>query len=521
MIDSVSQSSGAASDLKKGRRQNRPDAQTDRLPPHSEDMERGVLGCILLRPEDCLDPAAERLPDPQAFYDLRHQEIYGELLALRAARLPIDLLTLQQRLKDRGLLEQIGGIPYLNQLQDGVPSAANLSYYLEIVAEKHWLRRALALCAEITGRIYDFAGDVEALRDQIAQDLFMLCEDRAQSTDQPMSAVLAAVHEQFIKSARRGVKRKVGPMTGFNFVDNVVPGFGRGEFVVIPARPSTGKSAWAMQVAEYQVLREKEPAALFTLEMTAANLGFRAVCQRGGVDMVQFLNGFFQTSDMEKLAGASQDLSVETLRVDEAPGLCIEDLEIRARRLVARHGVRVLWIDYLQLLSVRQRQRQWNTNDEVAHISKRLKRLALELKITVVALSQMNREIEKEIGRRPRLSDLRDSGQIEQDADIIAALWRPDLSTNKMKAAIADILPRMDMVPQNWRHEREWKNHLEIVKLTILKQRNGPSNKDATLVFIKPWTRFVDAYRPGADTRPGAGEPAPAAQRELGEESDE
>ena len=512
MIDSVSEGAGGLP--KKHALKNT--VGVDRLPPHALEAEQGALGCVLLSPGETVDTLFEALPDVLAFYDLRNQTIYHALAEMRERKEPIDVITLQQRIKDRGLLEEIGGIPYLNALQDSVPSAANVAYYCEIVAEKFLLRKWLAACASITERIYSFEGDVDTLNAEVSADLFRLCEARSKATDQPMSEVIADVHSHYISKFRRGVKHKIGPMTGFNFVDNILPGLGGGQLVVIAARPRTGKSAWMMQVAEHIALKEKIPVAVFSLEMTAVSLGARAVFQRAGADMTKFLNGFMEKPDVEKIMAASDELSVENLRIDESPRLSIEDLEIRARRMVARHGIGVFFVDYFQLLFVRNRQRNWNTNDELGHVSRRLKALAKELNVPIVVCAQMNREIEKETHRRPRLSDLRDTGQLEQDADVIGFLWKPDVSTDAAKKRITQILPRMP-VPQDWRLETTWKKNLAIVTLTIEKQREGRSGEDATLVFIKPWTRFVDAYNPGSNTQAALPEAAPVENSEPAE----
>ncbi len=525
MTDSVSEAAGGLP--KKRRALTNAATPVDRLPPNAPEAEQGALGCVLIAddPPAALDNLLEILKTADAFYDLRHQTVYHALVEMRGKKEPIDIITLQQRIKDRGLLDEIGGIPYLNVLQDSVPSAANIAYYCDIVAEKHLLRRWLAICASITTRIYDFEGDVDQLTDEISRDLFKLCEARTRSTDRPMTDVIADVHEKYISKFRRGVKHKIGPMTGFNYVDNILPGLGGGQLIVLAARPRTGKSAWMMQVAEHIALAEKIPVAVFSLEMTAVSLGARAVFQRAGADMTKFLNGFMEKPDVEKIMAASTELSVDNMRIDEAASLSIEDLEIRARRMVARHGIGVFFVDYFQLLFVRARQRNWNTNDELGHVSRRLKALAKELNVPIVVCAQMNREIEKETHRRPRLSDLRDTGQLEQDADVIGFLWKPDVSTDRAKKRVQQILPRLQMVPADWRLEAAWKKNLAIVTLTIEKQREGRSGEDATLVFIKPWTRFVDAYNPvtaqaALPETPAAAEPEPP-NPETDEEGDE
>lgn len=487
--------------------------KTDRLPPHSMEAEQGVLGCVLLSPNECMDEMREALPDAQAFYDLRHQCIYDTLIALQTANVAIDLITLQQKLKERNLLEEIGGLAYLSSLPDTVPSAANLSYYAVIVREKWSLRRWLALSGQIATSIYEHEGELAALVDQMSQDVFKLCESGLRTNEKHIRQVMIEVQEEYLDKFRRGVKRRVGPMTGFNYLDNIVPGLGPAQLVVLAARPRTGKSALAMQIAEYIAGAEAVPVGFVSLEMTSRALGARAVFERGGADMTKFLNGFATDADIQKLANATVALSKMPIIFDESPSLAIEDLEIRARRMVRRHKIGVLFIDYFQLLWSRNKVRSWNTNDELAHCSKRLKALARELNIPVFLCAQMNREIDKETHRRPRLSDLRDTGQLEQDADIVMFLWKPSVKSDKWKKQIEEILPRLKDVPEDWKGKVEsawrddvkihrhlgWERKLQIVTCTVEKQREGRSGEDATMVFIKPWTRFVDAYEPRQD----------------------
>jgi len=460
----------------------------------------GVLGCVLLSPSECLDEAQLTITDFHAFYDLRHQTIWNTLVRLREKGVPLDVISVQQGLKDGGLLEECGGIAYLSQLQDSVPSAANLSYYLEIVREKWLLRRWLALCGEVAGRIYEYEGDVDTLTGQVSTDLFKLCETGLKVTEKTMRDVIVDVQVKYLDKFRRGVKHKIGPMTGFNYLDNILPGLGRGQLIVIAARPRTGKSALIMQMSEHIALVEKMPNTVFSLEMTAVSLGARALFQRAGSDMTKFLNGFMSDADVQKLTNAAVQLAGLNIHIDESARLSIEDLEIRCRRMVRQHHVGVIFIDYFQLLYVRNRHKQWSKSDELAECSMRLKALAKELNVAVVLCAQMNREIEKETHRRPRLSDLKDTGQLEQDADVVMFLWKPDVKSEAWVKRIEDILPRLTSVPEDWRVTAKgfWKKNLAIVTCTVEKQREGRSGEDATLVFIKPWTRFVDAYRTSA-----------------------
>lgn len=471
----------------------------DRLPPHSLEAEQGVLSCMLQSPAECVGDAIEALRgDSLAFYDERHRVLFTTLQAMHAAGTAIDLITLQQKLKDAALLEPLGDLPYLRQLEDAAPSPANLSYYLDVVREKFSLRKWLQLCGRVMGEISEYEGNVAELVARVSTDLFKLCEDNLRTNEKPMREVIADVHEHVLEKFVRGRKHKIGPQTGFNYLDSILPGLGKGQLIVEAARPRTGKTAKMMQTAEWIAGVEKIPVAVFSLEMTATSLGSRAIFQRAGADITKFLNGFMSDADVQKLTIAGVDLAKLPLYIDESPRLAIEDLEIRARRLVRRHQVGVIFIDYFQLLYVRGRHKQWSKSDELAECSMRLKSLAKELQIPIYLLAQMNREIEKETHRRPRLADLRDTGQLEQDADVVMFLWKPDISSEAWERRIADILPRVP-VPEDWRSLKRWKENLAIVTCTVEKQREGRSGEDASLVFIKPWTRFVDAYRPPRD----------------------
>ncbi len=477
----------------------------DRLPPHSPEAEAGVLGCELLAPEESIGAVVERLKGDvtSAFYDLRHQLIQSALVEMFTAKTPIDVITLQQFLKDRGNLEQAGSINYLVALANLVPSAANLETYLAYVWEKNLLRKWIATCTEIVQRAYDFSGDVDELVAQVSGQLFKLCERDQQATEKSMREVVLEVHEKYLDKFQRGVKFNIGPMTGFNYLDNILPGLGAGQLIIIAARPRTGKSAIMMQMVEHIAMVEKIPVGVISLEMTAASLGAREVFQRAGADITKFMNGFMSDADVQKLTASSTQLSRLGIFIDESSRMSIEELEIRARRLVRRHHLGVLFVDYFQLLYARQRNKQWSKSDELAECSIRLKALSKELRIPIVLLAQMNREIEREVHRRPRLADLRDTGQLEQDADVIMFLWKPDVKSETWQKRVGEILPRVP-VPEEWKLPRTWKRNLAIVTCTVEKQREGRSGEDATLVFIKPWTRFVDAYRPGKE----AGEPA-------------
>jgi replicative DNA helicase len=480
MIDSVSDSAGATADLKKARRQKSARADSrptvDRLPPHSPEAEMGVLGCALLSPNECLGECIEKLKDSGAefFYDLRHQTIYEMLAEMFNTRQAIDVITVQQKLKDKQLLEQIGGIAYLSQLQDSVPSAANLSYYLEIVREKFLLRKMIQTCTEVVGRVYDYEGEVDALMDEVERDVLRISESRAQAgvmgTKDLVNKAISTIENFF---SRKGTL--TGLATGYADLDRMTDGLHGSEMIVIAARPSMGKTSLAMNIVENVVLEQKLPCAVFSLEMSAEALILRMMCSIARVNLRSIREGFMSESDFPKLTSAAGKLSNSKLFIDDSAGLSILQLRARARRLHQQHDIKLFVVDYLQLLHSTARRSQENRQQEISDISSGIKALAKELKVPVLVLSQLNRELERDKNRKPRLSDLRESGAIEQDADLVGLLYKPNAGDDEDGAAAeeADGLP---------------------VNLLIAKQRNGPTG-DINLTFLKNYTRFESAAK--------------------------
>lgn len=494
MIDSVSDplhgggDAGAGADLKKSRRSRvnrveKSSANIDRLPPHSNEAEMGVLGCCLLDPNQCIGECVEKLKDDGqlAFYDLRHQTIYETLATMFNARQPVDLITVQQQLKDRQLLEQVGGIAYLSQLQDAVPSAANLSYYLEIVREKFLLRKLITTCSGVVGKVFDYEGNVEELLDEVEKEVLRVNESRSQGNMTPVNTLvheaIATIENYFGRNGQLG-----GLATGFVDLDKMTDGLHGGEMIVIAARPSMGKTSLAMNIAEHVALELKLPVGVFSLEMSAGSLVLRMMCSLARVNLRSIREGFMNESDFPKLTSAAGRLSAAKLFIDDTAGLSILQLRARARRMHQQHGIKLFVIDYLQLLNSTARRSQENRQQEIADISSGIKALAKELKVPVIVLAQLNREIEKDKNRKPRMSDLRESGSIEQDADLVGLLYKPDSDDEENNQVEADGLP---------------------VSLVIAKQRNGPTG-DVNLTFLKPYTRFESAAKFSHDDVPGS-----------------
>ncbi|MGZ8898874.1 MAG: replicative DNA helicase [Limisphaerales bacterium] len=480
MIDGT-ETGGSAREFKRGPRRPRisaglpPPASVDRLPPHSIEAEQGVLGCVMLSPNDCLGTCLEKFKKgAEVFYDLRHQVIFDTLVEMYDSKKPIDLITVQENLKLKNQLEAIGGIPYLSALPDAVPSAANLEYYIEIVREKHVLRKMIQTCTGVVSRVYEHEGKVDGLIDEVERDILQISEDRIETTSMKMKDLVhRAINTIEDYHQRQGMITGVG--TGFLDFDKMTSGLHGGEMIVIAARPSMGKTSLVMNIVEHVVLEEKQPVGVFSLEMTAESLVLRMLCSRARVNMRNIRDGFLAERDFPKLTGAAGKMANAPLYIDDSAGLSILQLRAKARRMYQQFGVKLIVIDYLQLLNASS-SRVENRQQEVAMISNGVKALAKELNIPVIVLSQLNRELEKDKSRKPRLSDLRESGAIEQDADLIALLYKP----NEGKDNDDDDAPQdQEAIPVN---------------LLIAKQRNGPTG-DVCLTFFKGYTRFESAAK--------------------------
>lgn len=468
-------------DLKRKPRVRKIDlSRLDRLPPHSIEAEQGVLACVLLSPNESIGLCLESLRSgKETFYDLRHQMLYEHLVAMYDGNLPVDLITVPQRLKDAGQLEAVGGLSYLSGLMDAAPSAANLTYYLEIVREKHVLRRVLQTCTAAVARVQEHEGGVDELLDEIERDVLKISQDRE---DKKLRGVKDLVREaiDLIQKFHSRAGQLTGIGTGFGDLDKMTSGFHEGEMIVIAARPSMGKTSLAMNIAESVIIDQGLPVAVFSLEMTAESLILRMLCSLARVNGRNIRDGFLSQADFQKLTAAASKLSRAPLHIDDTAGLSILQLRARARRMWQQHQIKLIVIDYLQLLHSTSRKAQDNRQQEIADISSGVKALAKELKLPVIVLSQLNREFEKDKNRKPRLSDLRESGAIEQDADVVGLLYKPASEDEDAPA------------PESEAQEAV------AVNLLIAKQRNGPTG-DVRLSFLKGITRFEAAAKIGED----------------------
>ncbi|MGO8696895.1 MAG: replicative DNA helicase [Limisphaerales bacterium] len=485
MIDSFQAADPPVEDKKPRRRTSATAGapKLDRLPPHSIEAEQGVLGCILLSPNDCMGECIEKLkPADLAFYDLRHQTLFLALMEMYDQKQAIDLITVTQWLKNKQQLESTGGVAYFSALPDSVPSAANLQYYLDIVLEKYLLRKMVQTCTGIVGRVYDYEGDAEALLDEVESEILRISEARVGNASLGIKELVNRAITK-IEEYHHNQGMLTGISTGFTDFDKMTTGLHEGEMIVVAARPSVGKTSLAMNIAEHVALELKVPVGVFSLEMTADQLVLRMLCSRSRVNLRSIRDGFLAERDFPKLTGAAGKLAGAPLFIDDTSGLSILQLRAKARRLWQQYGIKLFVIDYLQLLHSTSRRLE-NRQQEIAEISGGIKALSKELKVPVIVLSQLNRELEKRgPGERPRLSDLRESGAIEQDADLVGLLYRD----SKNKEGEEDMgEAEQDAIP---------------VKLFIAKQRNGPTG-DVDLTFLKSFTRFESAAKVSAEDIP-------------------
>jgi replicative DNA helicase len=448
-----------------------------RTPPHSVEAEQGVLGSMLLSPRQAIAECVEKINE-QYFYVPAHQTIYNVLVDLWNAGQAIDLITFTQVLRDRNLLESVGGAAFVTSLFTFVPTAANLEYYLEIVRDKYILREIISAATESVRRAYEEQDEVNNLLDEVEQRIFAVGEDRFKGQllsmkDQVMEAI-EAIEKLYEK--RGGI---TGVSTGFSELDRMTNGMHPGEMIVIAARPSMGKTALAMNIVEDVAVNQKLPVGVFSLEMSSQQLVQRLLCSRAHVNLANVRGGFLGERDFPNLTAAASKLAEAKIYIDDSSSLSILELRAKARRLKAQQDIQLIAIDYLQLVTSSSRRAQDNRQLEITEISAGLKSLAKELKIPVIVVAQLNRQPEQRSGGKPRLSDLRESGAIEQDADLVGLLLRPSFYEEKDDDDKADSKIVEDA---------------EEAELIIAKQRNGPIGS-VPLTFFKHFTRFENSER--------------------------
>ncbi|BFT76159.1 MULTISPECIES: replicative DNA helicase [Paenibacillus] len=436
----------------------------DRVPPQNIEAEQAVLGAILIN-GDALITAMERITSDD-FYRGAHQRIFEAIVELAEDQEPVDLITLTSLLQNKQQLEEIGGVTYLSELANAVPTAANIDYYAAIVEEKSMLRRLIRTATQIVTNGYANEDDVGSMLSEAEAKILEISQRRSSSGFVVIRDVLMEVFEK-VESLYSNKGGSTGVPSGFIDLDKMTSGFQRSDLIILAARPSVGKTAFALNVAQNVGVRAKETVAIFSLEMGAAQLVQRMVCAEANVDANRMRTGYLEGDDWEKLTMAIGALSEANIFIDDSAQITVADIRAKCRRLQQEKGLGMILIDYLQLIAGRGKGD--NRQQEVSEISRTLKQIARELNVPVIALSQLSRGVEQRQDKRPMMSDLRESGSIEQDADIVAFLYRDDY----------------------YDKESEKKNIIEII---IAKQRNGPVGT-VELAFLKQFNKFVNMDR--------------------------
>jgi replicative DNA helicase len=430
-----------------------------KVPPQSLDAEESVLGGVLFDTH-ALDRVVEML-SVEDFYRESHRKIFRAMLALSEKGEPIDLITLSDILKARGELQDIGGATYLAELVDKVPSAANIGHYARIVREKAVLRSLINVCNEISSRCYSGEEDIEPFLDEAERLIFDVSEKRVRPSFFKMGDLIMDT----IKTVEQLFERKelvTGVPTGFLDLDRITAGLQPSDLVIVAARPSMGKTALVLNIAQYVALHANTAVAIFSLEMSKEQLVLRMLCSEARVDNAKVRTGYLGERDFPRLAMAAGRLAEAPIYIDDTPAQNVLELRAKSRRLKREANIGLVIIDYLQLM--RGLTAQENRTQELSEISRSLKSLAKELNIPVIALSQLNRQVEQRADRRPMMADIRESGAIEQDADVIMFIYRDEVyKPDSQDEGVAEVI--------------------------IGKQRNGPTGT-VRLTFRREYTRF-------------------------------
>lgn len=432
-----------------------------RMPPHNMEAEQSVLGCMLLDKESVA--TATDFLDSDDFYADAHKEIFDSMVEIYDRGEPVDLVTVTEQLRQRGTLEAVGGVVYLSDLSMTVPSTANIKYYVDIVEEKAILRRLIAACNDIIKQSYEAREEIDLIIDHAEKSIFEITQRNTVSDFEPIKTVLLDTYAK-IEEMSKNKGKIIGVPTGFHDFDQKTSGLQPSDFVLIAARPSMGKTSFVLNVAQYAAIRANVPVAIFSLEMSKEQLVQRMLSAEANVELQKIRTGDLSEEEWIKLVEAAGPLSQAPIYIDDTPGISVMEMRSKARRLKLEKGLGMIVIDYLQLMSGRGRAE--NRQQEISEISRSLKALARELSVPVVTLSQLSRAPEARTDHRPMLSDLRESGAIEQDADLVAFLYRDEY----------------------YNPDTEKKNIAEVI---IAKQRNGPTGT-VELVWLGQYTKFAN-----------------------------
>ena len=441
----------------------------DRVPPQNIEAEQSVLGAILI--EQSAIAKISDILQPEDFYREAHKLVYRSAMILYERGEAIDFITVIDMLRREESLERAGGISYITSLANGVPTAANIVFHAKIVQEKSLLRRLIHAATDIAAMGYAETEEVERVLDHAEQKILEVATRKIGQDFAPIKEIIFSTLDKIdeMHKAKGGI---TGLSTGFTNLDKLTGGFQRSDLILIAARPSMGKTAFVLNVAQHMATRDKKSVAIFSLEMPREQLAMRMMCAEGLIDSQHFRTGAMSNDEWKNLVDAADRLSASPMFIDDTAGVNAVELRNKARRISKEHGLDCIIIDYLQLMDGGAHSRIDNRQQQISDISRSLKALARELKVPVIALSQLSRGPESRTSRKPMLSDLRESGSLEQDADMVAFLYREDY----------------------YNPETEKKNLTELI---IAKNRNGPT-ETVELYFHKNFTRFTD-YSPRTD----------------------
>ena len=438
----------------------------DRMPPQNIEAEQSVLGAILIE-QSSIAKISDML-NPEDFYREAHRLIYRAAMGLFERGEAIDFITVVDLLRRENTLEQAGGIAYVTSLANGVPTAANITYHAKIVQEKSLLRRLIGAATDIASMGYAESEEVDRVLDSAEQKILEVATRKASQDFQPIKEIIFSTLDKIdeMHKAKGGI---TGISTGFANLDKLTGGFQRSDLILIAARPSMGKTAFVLNVAQHMATRDRKSVVIFSLEMPKEQLAMRMMCAEGMIDSQHLRTGAMSSDEWKNLVDAADRLSGSPMYIDDTANVTAIELRNQARRISKEFGLDCIIIDYLQLMDGGAHSRIDNRQQQISDISRSLKGLARELRVPVIALSQLSRGPESRTNRRPMLSDLRESGSLEQDADLVAFLYRDDY----------------------YNPESEKKN---ITELLIDNKRNGPT-ETVELYFHKNFTRFTD-YTP-------------------------
>jgi replicative DNA helicase len=436
------------------------EALTDRVPPQALDVERTVLGSMLIDGNASVT-AMEKLTE-DCFYSTANKRLFICLRDMFEKSIPADVLTLAEELRKKSWLESVGAEPYLAELVDNVATSANIEHHVKILLEKNTLRSLISTAAEITTTCFSSEGEAQEILDNAEAKIFSISESRIKNTFESLGQLLPRTFQDIETYSKGGIQ---GIPTGFKDLDELTSGFQRSDLIIIAGRPSMGKTAFALSIALHASALTKFPTAIFSLEMSKSQLAQRMLCAEARINMHQLRSGKLPHKELPKLSLAAGPLSEAPLFIDDTPGITVLELRAKARRLKAQHNLSFIIIDYLQLMSSSGPSE--SRQQEISQISRSLKGIAKELDLPVVALSQLSRAVEQRGGdHRPQLSDLRESGAIEQDADVVMFVYRDEVYNKDLP--------------------EDEKGKAEII---IGKQRNGPIGK-IDVTFVRDYARF-------------------------------